>query len=166
MKLVLTDFLTLLNIDMRNDLPTYLKQDASESLAISSVKDVISFNRKDSIKRMPYGQKLFYGIINDKTTKEELQQIKDSLQIKGRMFFDVHMEKHNLDAFISINNFNAGEAAVAKYPALTVPMGYAENGAPKGLTFISTPLMETVLLKWAYAYEQASNERKSPKDYK
>ena len=158
-------FITLLNIDMRNDLPIYFKQDASESIKITSVNDVITFNKKDSINRMPYGQKLFYGIVNDETTKEELEQIKDSLQMKGKMFFNIHIEEHNLDAIISINNYNAREAAMAKYPALTVPMGYTEGGVPKGLTFIAKPFQENLLLQWAYAYEQASKRRQAPKDY-
>ena len=72
---------------------------------------------------------------------------------------------HNLDGIISINNYHAGFAAVAEYPALTVPMGYTKNGAPKGLTFISIRFYEAELLKWAYAYEQASQERQPPKEY-
>ncbi|MCF6296222.1 MAG: amidase [Flavobacteriaceae bacterium] len=158
-------FLTLLNIDMKNDLPNYLNNYGSKNIVISSVADVISFNKKDSLNRMPYGQKLFYGIVNDKTTKAQLQQIKDSLHINGKYFFDVHLKTHNLDAIISINNYNANEAAVAEYPALTVPMGYSEDGAPKGLTFIAKSLQENLLLKWAYAYEQASKMRQAPKDY-
>jgi amidase len=87
------------------------------------------------------------------------------LHINGKYFFDVQIKAHNLDAIISVNNYNAGEAAVAKYPALTVPMGYEENGAPKGLTFIAKPLQEKLLLQWAYAFEQASKKRQAPKDY-
>ena len=60
---------------------------------------------------------------------------------------------------------HAGEAAVAEYPALTVPMGYTNEGEPKGLTFISIPNSEAELLQWAYAYEQASKMRVSPKNY-
>jgi len=54
---------------------------------------------------------------------------------------------------------------VAEYPALTVPMGYTSEGAPKGLTFIAKRLQEKQLLEWAYAYEQASKARVTPKDY-
>jgi amidase len=44
-------------------------------------------------------------------------------------------------------------------------MGYRTNGLPRGLTFISKPLSEKQLLNWAYAYEQASQMRKAPKNY-
>jgi amidase len=36
------------------------------------------------------------------------------------------MTEHQLDVILSINNWNAGEAAAANYPCLTVPMGYAK----------------------------------------
>ena len=75
------------------------------------------------------------------------------------------MEAHKLDAVLSINNYHAAYAAVAEYPALTVPMGYTEKGEPKGLTFIGKPFSERQLLEFAYAYEQASKQRKAPKKY-
>ncbi len=68
-------------------------------------------------------------------------------------------------AILSINNYHAAEAAVAEYPALTVPMGYDTKGVPKGLTFISKPKSEANLLQWAFAYEQASKMRKAPRNY-
>jgi amidase len=42
------------------------------------------------------------------------------------------MTEHQLDVILSINNWNAGEAAAANHPCLTVPMGYAKTGAPIG----------------------------------
>lgn len=75
------------------------------------------------------------------------------------------MKAFQLEGFLSINNYHAGFAAVAEYPAVTVPMGYAENGSPKGLTFIAQPKQEKQLLTWAYSYEQASKKRESPKNY-
>ena len=54
---------------------------------------------------------------------------------------------------------------MAEYPAITVPMGYNEKGAPRGLTFISEPLSEMELLGWAYDYEQATKKRVAPKNY-
>ena len=54
---------------------------------------------------------------------------------------------------------------MAEYPAITVPMGYEEDGKPKGLTFISGRLKEKMLLEWAYVYEQATKHRKIPEDF-
>ena len=75
------------------------------------------------------------------------------------------MKDNDLDAVLSINNYMAGYAAVAKYPAITVPMGYQEDNRPMGLTFIAPTLSEARLLELAYAYEQISNMRKTPTDF-
>jgi len=164
-KVELPDFLRLLNLDMKNDLPVYLSASADKSLMVKSVQDVIEFNKKDSINTMPYGQKLFEGIVADNATDEEFDAIKNTLKTNGKLFFDTPTKAHNLDGFLSINNYHAGFAAVAEYPAITVPMGYNEKGAPRGLTFISEPLSEMELLGWAYDYEQATKKRVAPKNY-
>jgi amidase len=75
------------------------------------------------------------------------------------------MKEHKLDAILSINNYHASFGAVAHYPAITVPMGYGENNAPKGLTFFAEPYQEAKLYSLAYGYEQASMKRVSPQDY-
>ncbi len=160
----LPNFRRLLNLDMRNDLPAYFKNYGGD-VDFKSVQDVVAFNKKDSTIRAPYGQGLFDGILKDSATKEEFAAIKDTLSRNGKRFFDVPMKTHNLDAVLSINNYHAGFAAVALYPALTVPMGYADNNAPKGLTFITKPYQEAQLYKFAYAYEQISKKRISPENY-
>ena len=164
-KVELQGFLRLLNLDMKNDLADYIKTSGDPKLTVHSVADVMAFNKMDSVPRMPYGQSLFAGIVADSATDQEFDDIKKSLKSNGRLFFDTAMQKYNLDAVLSKNNFHGTLAAVAEYPAITVPMGYSENGEPKGLTFISTPFSEQLLLGWAYTYEQASKRRVAPKDY-
>ncbi|WP_400077814.1 amidase family protein [Winogradskyella sp. R77965] len=161
----LPNFLRLLNLDMKKDLPTYIEGYANKNIDLRTVSDVMDFNLKDSLKTMPYGQSLFKGIANDRGDARYLERIKDTLSTNGKQYFDNPMKTHNLDGFLSINNYHAAFAAVAEYPALTVPMGYAGNGAPKGLTFIAKPLQEKQLLEWAYVYEQASKMRIAPKNY-
>ncbi|WP_456442477.1 amidase family protein [Psychroserpens sp.] len=164
-KIELPDFLRLLNLDMKADLASYFEKFASKNVPYKTIEDVMEFNTKNPEKAMPYGQSLFEGVYKDKSTKEEFDAIKNTLKTNGRRFFDIPMQSQNLDGIVSINNYHAGEAAVAEYPALTVPMGYTEKGIPKGLTFISKPLSEYSLLQWAYAYEQASKMRKVPVNY-
>jgi amidase len=158
-------FIRLLNLDMKKDLPIYLSNFAGDSVKITSVQNVIGFNNQDSLNRAPYGQRLFKGIVADKGTIQLLDSIKNDLKTKSKMFFDTPFEEHKLDGFISINNYHAGYAAAAEYPALTVPMGYTENGVPKGLTFIAKSLQENLLLEWAYVYEQLSKKRVPPTKY-
>ena len=158
-------FLSLLNLDMRKDLPVYLSKAADTAVTVTSVADVITFNDNDSINRAPYGQRLFDGIVNDKGTDQYLDSIKTAMKSGSRAYFDTPYNEHGLDGFISINNWHAGFAALAEYPALTVPMGYTENGVPRGLTFIAKPLQEQLLLEWGYHYEQATKKRIAPSNY-
>lgn len=161
----LPNFTRLLNLDMKKDLPAYF-QNYGGDVDFENVGDVVDYNKQDSLKRAPYGQALFLGILKDSATAEEFAAIKDTLKRNGTRFFEKPMKEHNLDAVISINNYHAGYAAVAKYPAITVPMGYASaNHAPEGLTFIGSPFTEQQLLNWAYTFEQTTQRRKTPGDY-
>ncbi|MEH6407051.1 MAG: amidase family protein [Leeuwenhoekiella sp.] len=161
----LPQFTRVLNLDMQKDLPAYINKYGDKSLNVRDLDAVTSYNKEDSVIRMPYGQKLFYGVLADKASAKEFSAIKDTLQTNGRAFFDVPMKSNNLDAVLSINNYMAGYAAVAKYPAITVPMGYKDNNRPMGLTFIAPTLSEELLLQLAYAYESISHKRKVPANY-
>jgi amidase len=162
----LNGFLTLLNIDMKNDLPLYLKNYADKTIQVSSVEDVVKLNLQDSLKRAPYGQQLFEGILKDSTTNEAFEVVKQNLHNNGVEFLNTPIKENNLDAILSINNYHAGFAAVAKYPCLTVPMGYKNSGEPISLTFIAQPYQEQKLIKLGYAFEQLTKVRKLPEDYK
>ncbi|MFA5298839.1 MAG: amidase family protein [Lutibacter sp.] len=162
----LEGFLTLLNLDMKADLPKYLKNYADKNITISAVEDVIKLNLLDSVKRAPYGQQLFEGIVKDSTSLEDFENIKKQLNTSGIEFFKTPMDQYQLDAILSINNTHAGFAAVAKYPCLTIPMGYEKTGEPIGLTFIAAPFQEQKLLQYGYAFEQLTKVRKLPENYK
>jgi len=163
-EVALKGFLTLLNIDMKHDLPEYLAEHADKSISVKSVEDVRMFNLKDSLLRAPYGQQLFDGIVEDQTTLEELAVIKEQLTTEGRKYLQA-LKDENLEAILSINNYHSGFAAVAKYPTLTVPMGYKNSGEPISLTFIGIPFTERKLLEIGYAFEQLTKVRKMPKNY-
>lgn len=161
----LPEFLRLLNLDMKKDFIDYSKNYGSKELLVTNIQDVIEYNNRDSVNTAPYGQKLFKGIVADSASEEEFLNIKTTLKSNGKAFFDKAYKKYQLDGFLSINNYHAGFAAVAQYPAITVPMGFDHTGTPKGLTFIVKSLHEKQLLECAYAYEQASNARISPENY-
>lgn len=161
----LEGFRTLLSLDMKYDLPNYLKKYADKNIKISSVQDIVNLNLQDSLLRAPYGQQLFEGILTNSTSLETLKEIKYKLNQKGIAFFKTPMEGFNLDAILSINNYHAGFAAVAKYPCLTIPMGYEDTGEPINLTFIAKPFEELQLLQMGYAFEQLTKVRKTPKSY-
>lgn len=162
----LDHFLTLLNLDMKKDLQDYLEAMVKNKdvVKVEKIEDVVRFNSEDSLVRIPYGQARFDGILADSTSQEDFEKIKAELKNAGRSFFDV-MEGQQLDAVLSINNYHAGYAAVAEYPALTIPMGYKTDGEPESLTFIGKPFSEAHLLRIGKAFEALTHSRKIPAAY-
>lgn len=59
----------------------------------------------------------------------------------------------------------SGNAALAGYPNLTVPMGLVSN-LPVGLSFIGPAWSEATLIGFGYDFEQASKKRIPPTAYK
>ena len=53
-------------------------------------------------------------------------------------------------------------STVTGLPTLTVPAGFNTDGVPVGIEFIGRHFSEATLLRLAYAYEQASPQRKLP----
>ena len=49
------------------------------------------------------------------------------------------------------------------FPAINVPMGYSRGSTlPVGVTFFGRAFSEELLIKLAYAYEQATKRRRAP----
>ena len=155
----------LLSADMQVDLPKYLDKYAAQNITIRSMKDILEYNKQDSLVRIPYGQARFARAALLDLKPEELITLRNRLHNEGVRYFETPMLKHQLDAILTIDNRNAGYAAAAKYPCLTIPMGYTEAGQPTGLTFIARPFEEDKLLKMGYAFEQATKARKIPEKY-
>jgi amidase len=99
-------------------------------------------------------------------------------RLSRRLGIDAVMREHRLDALVAptqgppdlIDHVNddpggggsaASPPAVAGYPHITVPMGFA-HGLPVGLSFFGVAWSEPLLLKLAYAFEQATNLRRPP----
>jgi amidase len=47
-------------------------------------------------------------------------------------------------------------------PAMTVPAGFTANGLPVGLEFVAAPYDEPTVFRLGYAFEQATQHRRSP----
>ncbi len=165
-KINLEGFSTLLGADMKVDLPGYLDKYASDEITFRSVSEIADYNKADTLVRIPYGQTIFNEMVALEITPEEVVKLKTRLHDEGVRYFDKPMTELQLDVILSVNNRNAGNAAAAFYPCLTVPMGYRNNGAPAGITFIARPFEEGKLLKIGYAFEQATKLRILPGEYK
>jgi len=51
------------------------------------------------------------------------------------------------------------------FPAITVPMGFSYGALPAGLTILGRAFTEPMLIKFAYAYEQATHHRRPPEKF-
>ena len=111
------------------------------------------------------------------TGKEYLEALEKCDKYARKEGLDKILKENKLDAIIAPsggiawpidwvngNHFTGGSstaAAVAGYPNITVPLGYVW-GLPVGISFFSGAFQEPVLIKLAYAFEQATNVRQSP----
>ena len=172
--------LEVLLYEFKADLNSYLKRLGTSS-RVHSLKEVIDFNEQNRDREMPYfGQDLFIkaeakGPLTD---KKYLQALAKNHLLSRTQGIDFIMRKHRLDAMIAptggpawptdwINgdHFSGGyssASAVAGYPHITVPAGYV-FGLPVGISFFGTAWSEPKLIKYAYAFEQATKARQAPR---
>jgi amidase len=165
--------------EFKSDLDRYLSA-LPVSVTSRSLKDLIAFNEANRDKEMPwFGQDIFIsaqakGPLTEKAYTEALENLKRSAGEKG---IDATMQKHRLDAIIAptggpawntdwVNGDHStggssSPAACAGYPAITLPAGFI-HGLPVGITFMGTAWSEPVLIRLAFAFEQASRHRKMP----
>lgn len=160
----LEGFAKILDEDMRYDLRSYLFFYGSKNLKVEDISSIIKYNEMDSVERAPYGQGIFKKIIQDTMTINDFEDLKFVLMNKGNEFFDIPMNKYNLDAVLSINNYHAGYAAMAHNPCLTVPMKLRENNEPAGLTIIGKSFQEQKLYEIGYFFEKKYKGRIPPKN--
>ena len=166
--------------EFRPDLERYLAT-RPPGMRARTLNDLIAFNRAHAGVEMPYfGQEIFEraakkGPLTSKEYRTALASCRELSRTKG---LDATFAKHRVDAIVAptqgppalidlVNGDPSGGSstspcAVAGYPAITVPMGYA-RGLPLGLTFMGRAWSEATLLKLAYAFEEASKVRKAPR---
>jgi amidase len=146
-----------------------------------TLADLIKFNEDHRAEEMPYfGQEIFEmaqkkGPLTDAAYKKALAKNYRLSRAEG---IDAVIKKHKLDAVIAPtggpawttdllngDRYTGGystASAIAGYPHITVPAGQV-GGLPVGLSFFAGEWSEPVLLKFAYAFEQATKARRAPK---
>jgi len=167
--------------EFKADLNAYLER-LGPKAPMHSLKDIIDFNEKNAAKEMPYfGQDVMIKAQakGPLTTPAYLKALKRNHELARTRGIDAIMDKHKLDALIAPtappawpidlpngDHFPGGDftgpAAVAGYPHITVPAGYV-FGLPVGLSFVGKAYSEPVLIRLAYAFEQATKFRKPPR---
>jgi amidase len=171
--------LEVLLYEFKADLNSYLAS-LGPRAPVKSLKEIIDFNEQYRDREMPYfGQDLFIkaqakGPLTDKAYRNALAKDQRMSRKEG---IDFVMDKNKLDALIAptggpawttdwVNgdHFTGGystASAVAGYPHITVPAGYV-FGLPVGISFFGRAWSEPTLIKFAYAFEQATKARRAP----
>jgi amidase len=172
--------LEVLLYEFKADLNSYLGR-LGPSSPVHSLKDVIDFNEKNRDRELTYfGQDLLIKsqAKGPLTEKKYLQALQKNHLLSRTQGIDLVMRKNRLDAMIAptggpawptdwINgdHFTGGyssASAVAGYPHITVPAGYV-FGLPVGISFFGGAWSEPKLIKYAYAFEQATRARQAPR---
>jgi amidase len=158
--------------ELKRDLNLYLK-DWATNTGIRTFADIVAFNEANAGKALRFGQDLFLAanITRGDLSEREYKSARamDLLAARTRGM-DAYMNGHKLDAVLFAGATGAAIAAKAGYPSVMVPGGFISGTTdgkdtpdyPLGITFAGRAWSEHKLLRLAYAFELASNMRKSP----
>ena len=172
--------LLVLEYEFKANLNAYLASLGPDA-PVKTLAEVIEFNERNADVEMPhFGQERLIasearGPLTDQEYLDAVRAIQRGNREDG---IDALMDEHNLDAIVAPTRgpgwktdhilgdslgggSSAGPAAIAGYPDITVPMGFV-SGLPVGVSFFGRRWSEPVLLRIAYAYEQATNHRAAP----
>ncbi|HWY22337.1 MAG TPA: amidase [Candidatus Acidoferrum sp.] len=166
--------------ELKADLNAYLAR-LGPNAPVRTLKDIIDFNDRNRQKEMPYfGQDLFVkaeakGPLTEKAYLDALEKNRQLARTEG---IDATMDKFHLDAIVAPtggpawltdlvtgDHFGGGSsnaAAVAGYPNINVTAGFT-SGLPVGISFFGRAWSEPVLIRLAFAFEQATKARQAPR---
>ncbi|KDN78745.1 amidase [Streptomyces olindensis] len=144
-----------------------------------SLRELIEFNRAHADRELRYVRQ--DGLETVEKLEFSAREYREALALNHRLSraegIDAVLREHRLDALVmptcgppakidlvrgdAHGGGSSTPAALAGYPAISVPAGFA-FGLPVGLTFMGTAWSEPTLLRLAYAYERASRVRRPP----
>jgi amidase len=125
---------------------------------VAALIDVVSFNYADPSNRIPYGQRHLEAAQRSDSPSAAYTTLRETHQTTARNDLDKVFADAGIDVLIA----STQAYAAAGYPALTVPIGFAETGEPLGAYLIGKALSEPDLLSVGYGIEQATQVRKAP----
>jgi amidase len=172
--------LNVLLYEFKADLNAYLEAFPASAPA-RSLADLIVFNEAHAAEEMPYfGQEILL-LAQEKgplTEQAYLDALAENHRLSRTEGIDAILESERLDALVMPSGGPAWKidlitgdhhtggssqpAALAGYPAVSVPLGYVA-GLPVGLTFMGRAYSEARLIQFAYAFEQATQVRRAPR---
>ncbi len=171
---------TVLLYELKAGLKAYLAR-LGPGAPVRSLAEIITFNERRSAEEMPYfGQETFLkaeakGPLTEREYLDARTLCRSSARRDG---IDALMDVQRLDALAAptdgpawVTDLVLGDhflissstpAAVAGYPSITVPAGFV-FGLPVGFSFFGRAWSEPLLLRLAYAFEQATSHRRAPR---
>ena len=171
---------TVLHYEFKAGINAYLATLGPDA-RMKSLEDLIRFNEENKARVMPwFGQEDFIKAqaCGSLTDRAYLDARARCVRLSRREGMDRVMAQHRLDVLVAptggpawttdlVNGDHFGGSssspcAVAGYPHVTVPMGWVSE-LPVGLSFMGLPWTEPKLLGYAYAFEQATKQRRAPK---
>jgi amidase len=172
--------MNVLLYELKADLNAYFAR-LGAGAPVHSLKELIEYNERNAKSEMPYfGQEFFLQAEakGQLTSNEYIDALKLCRRMSRKEGIDAAMKKFKLDALVAPtdspawltdlitgDHFIGGSstiAAVAGYPSITVPAGFV-FGLPIGISFFGRAWSEPALLKFAYAFEQATRLRRPPR---
>ena len=142
---------------------------------MQSLEDLIRFNNENAAKEMPYFKQSIFEA-SAKRGDLKSKEYRDGVPCAGKLSrdegIDAIMKKEKLDAIVAHSNSptwlidtvngdcfssyigSSTPAAVAGYPAITLPAGFLKE-LPIGITFMGGAWQEAAI-RMAFAYEQAT----------
>ena len=172
------DFEALL-FEFKTDLNKYLGA-LGPNASVHSLSELIQFNEANKEKEMPhFGQEIFLMAEKkgDLASEDYLKALEKVQRLSRDEGMDATLAKHNVDAVVAptdgpawLTDWVTGDhylggssspAARAGYPNITVPAGFV-SGLPIGISFFSRAFAEPLLIRLAYAFEQATKHRRRP----
>jgi amidase len=162
--------------EFRRDLNAYL---AARPGRPDTLAEVIEFNRRDPVELSKFGQELFEA--SEAAPRPDdpvyLRQ-REIATTSARRSIDETMARLRLDAIMAPTNSPAwktdyaagdafvlgssGPAAVAGYPNVSVPAGFA-GPLPIGVSFFAGRWSDATVLALGAAFERASQARRAPR---
>jgi amidase len=165
--------------EFKADLNAYLAGLGPEA-PVHSLADVIAYNEANRDRVLPYfghEHMLMAQACGPLTDEKYLRALANCRRLARDEGIDAVLAKHQLDAvvapsggpawltdYVNGDHYSGGSstpAAVAGYPSITVPAGYV-CGLPVGISFIGAAWREPALIRYAYAFEQATQVRRPP----
>ena len=137
-----------------------------------SLDDIIAFNAANADRALRFGQDIFLAAAatrGDLSEPEYLSARQMDLRASRTLGLDAYMDRHRLDAVVFPGTAGASIAAKAGYPSVQLPAGFVSGAGeretpdyPFGITFTGRAWSEPLLLRLAYAFEQATKARRPP----